>query len=309
MTQTNNSKTTTIFVIALVAALLYYIQKDVRQQTTAIIQEYNKTTKPTPRNALPLCPKSKYEGGTFFSQYYEDYILAHIFRDVPKGVFIDIGAAHPTHNNMTYHFYKKGWRGISIDPIPAFVKKYNEKRPGDLFVNIGISDEESTLTFYHCGDDCELGTFDQEGAKRHTEKGGVVFSEKLIPVKTIAQVLTEHPKKHIHFANVDVEGWEQNVLQSFDFKKNRPEIFVIESTKPVSEETNYEIWESHLTQNGYLFAMTDYLNRYYLDLSSKNLKKYLQRFSYIDMCVRQSKIGTNIRPTSWGTDLIPRPQP
>jgi len=308
MTDANNSKTTTLFVVALVTALLYYIQKDVRHQTTAIIKAHNLFTQPHTQTSLPLCPQSKYEGGVFFSQYYEDYILSHIFKDVPQGVYIDIGAAHPTHNNTTYHFYKNGWRGISIDPIPAFINMYKNKRPGDLFINIGISDEESTLTFYHCGDDCELGTFDKKGAKRHEEKGGVVFTKKSIPVKTITQVLIEHPQKHLHFANVDVEGWEKNVLKSFDFNKNRPEIFVIESTKPISEETNYEHWESYLTQNGYLFAMTDYLNRYYIDLSSKNLKKYLQRFSFIDMCVRQSKIGTNIRPTSWGTDLISRPQ-
>lgn len=309
MTTNNNSKATTIFIATLIIVLFYYIQKDVRQQTTAIMQEHHKVTQKPSQKSLPLCPMSKFEGGTFYSQYYEDYILSHILEGVPKGTFIDIGAAHPTHNNMTYFFYQKGWRGISIDPIPAFVKLYNEKRPGDLFINIGIANEESTLTFYHCGDDCELGTFDKAGAERHRQKGGVAFTEKKIPVQPISKVLKEHPQDHIHFANIDVEGWEKSVLQSFDFKKNRPEIFIVESTKPVSEETNYELWESLLKDNGYMFAMTDYLNRYYLDLSSVNLTKYLQRMSFIDMCVRQSKIGTNIRPTSWGTEIHPRSRP
>ena len=303
MGKNSHSKTTTGLVAVLMIVLFYYLQKDVERQIDKLILEQETTGSAYANQPLPPCPKSKYEGGTFHSQYYEDYILSYVFNDVTKGVFLDIGAAHPTRNNMTYLFYQKGWRGISIDPIPAYQKLYDEKRSGDLFINIGVSETESTLTFFHCGHQCELGTFDKEIAEFHKQNGGIHFNEMQIPVRPISQVLKAHPKKHIHFANVDVEGWEQSVLKSFDFKNQRPEIFVIESTKPKSEAPNFKNWEPTLISNGYMFAMTDYLNRYYVDLSSPNLTSYLQRLNYIDMCVRHSKIEKNTRPTSWDTDL------
>ena len=72
-----------------------------------------------------VCPQSRYEGANYYhSQYFEDYILDYVFLDVEKGAYIDIGAAEPSHWNVTHLFYQKGWRGINIDPMPSYVEMY-----------------------------------------------------------------------------------------------------------------------------------------------------------------------------------------
>ena len=52
-----------------------------------------------------------------YSQNYEDVILQRALRNVSRGFYIDVGAAHPVHDSVTCHFYKSGWSGINIDPL------------------------------------------------------------------------------------------------------------------------------------------------------------------------------------------------
>jgi len=304
----------TFGVFGLVCALFYYVQKDVTRQVDTIQAQAAETKLAQQKKADPneeveiICPRSKYESANFyFSQYYEDYILDYVFSDVPKGIYIDVGAADPKRLSVTYSFYEKGWRGINIDPVPSYAKMYEKERPEDLFLNIGISNEAGSLSFYECGTGCGLSTFDKSGAEQVTKDRGIQFTEVKLPVITMKTVLTEHPQKEVHFVNVDVEGWERQVLEGFDFNIVKPEVFIIESTLPNTTTPTQHLWEGHLFQNGYVLAMTDFLNRYYINKQSKYLKKYLRRFSYIDMCVRQSKLRRGVFPTSPWERFSPPP--
>src|SRR6185503_17823166 len=58
----------------------------------------------------------------FFSQFYEDYILAYVLHDRTTGTFVDVGANDPNINNVTKYFYQKGWRCIDVEPNPDLVK-------------------------------------------------------------------------------------------------------------------------------------------------------------------------------------------
>jgi FkbM family methyltransferase len=294
----------TFGVFCLVCTIFYYVQKDVRQQIREIETSYaTQKEAPVPNQSTEPsieCPRSKFEGAGYFSQYYEDYILDFVFSDVSKGVYIDIGAAEPMNMSVTHKFYTQGWRGINIDPMPSYVDMYQKERPDDLFLNVGISNEESSLTFYDCGNGCGFSTFDKKGFETISNSIGLIFMERKVPVITMKKVLSTYPQEHIDFVNIDVEGWEKQVLESFDFSLAKPEVFILESTVPNTEIPNYHNWENILLDQGYVLAMTDFLNRYYINSRSNSLIKYLRRFSYIDMCVRQSKIGNDVYPTSVG---------
>jgi len=302
-----NSLTLGVFFI--VCALLFYVQKDVRAQIQKIEaervaeqQQAQTSQKPTEQARSGIeCPRSKFEGAGYYSQYYEDYILDFVFSDVAKGTYIDVGAAAPKEMSLTHKFYMRGWRGINIDPMPAYVEMYKRERPDDLFLNLGISNEEGTLTFYDCGADCGYSTFDTENLETIKKETALTFVERKVPVITMKTVLQEHPQNRVDFVNIDVEGWEKQVLESFDFSLTRPEVFVVESAIPNTEIPNHESWESILLEEGYMLAMTDFLNRYYINSKSPSLVNYLRRFSYVDMCVRQSKIGNDVYPTTVGT--------
>ena len=53
-------------------------------------------------------------GQTSFSQEGEDLILQRYFEGKTKGFFVDIGAHHPIRFSNTYHFYRRGWRGMVV---------------------------------------------------------------------------------------------------------------------------------------------------------------------------------------------------
>ena len=54
------------------------------------------------------------------------------------GYYVEVGAYHPKLFSNTYLFYKKGWRGICIEPNPRMKALFRLARPRDLFLNFGV---------------------------------------------------------------------------------------------------------------------------------------------------------------------------
>ena len=98
-------------------------------------------------------------GPTYYSQFYEDYILGYVFKDQKSGFYVDVGANDPDKSSVTKYFYLAGWRGINIEPIPELVEKLNQSRPEDTNKGVAISDKPGELTFYKgVGDASGLST-------------------------------------------------------------------------------------------------------------------------------------------------------
>jgi hypothetical protein len=55
-------------------------------------------------------------------------ILATIFFNISKGVYIDIGANDPYIASNTQYFYQKGWHGINIDALPSRMNLFKKIR-------------------------------------------------------------------------------------------------------------------------------------------------------------------------------------
>src|ERR1700687_2725090 len=85
-----------------------------------------------------------------YSQEGEDMVINSFFEGKKKykGFFVDVGAHHPYRYSNTLFFYRKGWRGINIEPTPGATKLFNTFRRKDTNLNIGISDKKEKLTFY-----------------------------------------------------------------------------------------------------------------------------------------------------------------
>ena len=47
----------------------------------------------------------------------EDILLDRIFGD-RVGTFMNVGASRPCHDNLTYFFFRRGWRGVNLVPVP-----------------------------------------------------------------------------------------------------------------------------------------------------------------------------------------------
>jgi FkbM family methyltransferase len=251
-------------------------------------------------NRLCDCPPSKFEGGIYYSQTYEDYILAYVFKNVDRGFYIDVGANDPNVFNVTRFFYERGWRGINIEPNVELFKRIVQFRPRDLNYNCGISNTEGNLNFYQetneLDDFMPMSTFDKTIAEGQRKKHGLHFTETRVPVTTLNKLLAKISIPEITFISIDVEGFEKQVIESIDLARYKPVVLCVEATDPVAGNPSYMKWEKLVMDNNYVFAMSDGLNRYYLHKSHIEL---LPRFIDIDRCVKLSKYKRQVKMDGW----------
>ena len=100
-----------------------------------------------------------------------DLVIDRLFRDIEKGVYIDVGCNHPIKYNNTYLLYKRGWTGINIDLDETLIKELNIIRKKDHNVQkmVGSLDgEEKEIYYYH--ERSAINTLSKELAEKRTTK-------------------------------------------------------------------------------------------------------------------------------------------
>ena len=120
------------------------------------------------RDLLYLSPLYDWLGKRSYAQSGEDLIVwGELAERVPrchsatvsqdKGFYVDVGAYHPKLFSNTYLFYKKGWRGICVDPNPKMkelyrmAKNFQNRCPNKLlhFDNLFPNFQLATRLHYH----------------------------------------------------------------------------------------------------------------------------------------------------------------
>lgn len=206
-----------------------------------------------------------------YAQNHEDVLLSRAFPSGLTGFYIDVGANDPVSNSVTKLFYDDGWHGINIEPALGPFDRLVAARPRDLNLNIGLSDEPGTLTFYELPAESVGGsTFSAEQAEWHHDNG-LPADTRLVEVSTLARICEEYVTGTIDFLSVDVEGHEANVLAGGDWTRWRPRIVLVEATQPATTIPTHDQWEHILLENNYLFAFFDGLNRYYVREEDREL--------------------------------------
>ena len=287
-----------VSVRALIGALLFSAacSRTPQQAAPAPVQVPAAPAKPAAASYTVTCPPRGTFGpkSGYNSQFYEDYTLAFVFKDVARGAYVDVGANDPDRGSVTKYFYERGWRGINIEPNPDLVAKLKAARPEDVNLGIGIADKPGVLTFYRFPSESALSTFDAAVAREHKAKRKFDYDTMKIEVQTLTAVLAEHPLGDVgaSFLNVDVEGFERQVLSGIDLRRHPVSVVMAESTAPMTEDATFQSWESLLDGAGYLFGMDDGLNRYYVSPERQDL---LRRFVDADYCVAQDKLAKGIR--------------
>jgi len=190
-----------------------------------------------------------------YAQYNEDIILLALLSDVDNGFYVDIGANYPTIDSVTKLFYKHGWRGINVEPIPSFFELLQKDRPEDINLNIGIGDKNGELDFFENQIVPGHSSFDLDNA---IDSKTDAINKYKVKIKTLKYVFDSNQVKKIHFLKVDVEGFENAVIKSNDWSKYRPEVICIEAS---DKKTT---WQRILIKNRYKFFINDGLNEYYV---------------------------------------------
>lgn len=205
-----------------------------------------------------------------YAQNYEDVILRRALSAVEKGFYVDVGANDPVEHSVTKAFYDAGWRGINIEPVPQWFARLEHQRPKDINLKIAAGAEKGAITFYDIPD-TGLSTQDASLVERHRAERGFDTVIRKVELDTLNSILEQHLVGDIHFLKVDVEGAEKDVLKGLDLSRFRPWIVVVESTEPLSQQENFEEWESLIVDFDYEMVYFDGLNRFYLAVEHREL--------------------------------------
>jgi FkbM family methyltransferase len=208
-----------------------------------------------------------------YAQNFEDVMLRRALQDVRTGFYVDLGAYHPVDDSVTHWFYGRRWRGINVEPNPAFFKLLTNARPRDINLQCAVGATAGVASL-HIAKGAGLSSLNPPS---RDEDIFTVREVLEVPVRTLESIFDEHaPPTGIDFLKIDVEGYEGEVIQGGAFDRHRPRIVLVEATEPSSQIPSWEAWQPLLLSQGYEFVWFDGLNRFYLSEEEGWRRRYFE---------------------------------
>ena len=185
------------------------------------------------------------------SQDGEDLFLSERFAGVNDGVYVDVGAYHPIRFSNTFWAYKRGWRGINIEPNPDGIAVFDLLRPTDININCGVSNVCGNMQYYKFRE-AALNTFNYERVKYLEKLDYKVEGVIRVPVVPLQSILDKYSISKINFLDIDVEDNELEVLQGLDFDKVDIDLILVEQLDMNLQEIIDSSVAKLLLQHGYM---------------------------------------------------------
>jgi len=147
-----------------------------------------------------------------YAQHGEDRFISTQLIDynLDSGIYIDIGANHPTVISNSYLFYRKGYKGLIIEPNSELIKLFRIFRPKDIAVEIGCGDEAELKIFY-ISKTPVLSSFSKESIDSFGMKNNV-WSTKYLPILPLDILVNQIQINWVFFMSIDVEGSDYECL-------------------------------------------------------------------------------------------------
>ena len=144
---------------------------------------------------------------------------------------MDVGCHHPRRFSNTALLYKNGWNGINIDASAISLKLFNVFRKRDKNINALISDKSENLKFYYFNESALNGILSQSKVDSLKDLGYKVINEEIITTQRLDDILVtcKVPNKTIDLLDIDVEGYDFQVLKSIDLNLFHVKVILIET--------------------------------------------------------------------------------
>jgi hypothetical protein len=172
-----------------------------------------------------------------YSQFGEDTLILEWLSSkdfkLSSKYYVDIGAYHPTRFSNTKLLNLLGWKGINVDPNPHTIELFNQQRPHDINLNIGIASSHRIADLF-CFQEGAINTFDIENAKALVNQGWKFNGKHEIELFSLNEVLEKYLPQEIKnagigFLDIDCEGLDSEIILNFDIETYRPAIISIEA--------------------------------------------------------------------------------
>jgi FkbM family methyltransferase len=171
-----------------------------------------------------------------------------------NGVFVDVGASDGVYGNNTYFFEKIGWRGLCIDADPSHRASLQANR--GLVESCAVSSVRGEVEFYRHNTNSTWSGIYQRGED---------YTPIKIQSRTLEDLLVLHDIDKIDLLDIDVEGSEIDVWNSFNPELYQPEVVIIEysesrqccnKTEIISVITEYPYNLAYTTSANLIFVRT-----------------------------------------------------
>ena len=166
-------------------------------------------------------PASYVDGIPLYAQGREDIYLLRLFGRNYKGFYVDVGANDGVFVSNTYSLYRRGWRGICLEPNPEVFHRLKAVRPEDICLNLAAGAEDGALTLAW-----------REGLSEGSTLQAVDMvgrSSLSVEVKPLTRILSEQlAPSSFDVLSIDVEGFEVNVMKGLDWAAFSPRVIVME---------------------------------------------------------------------------------
>ncbi len=215
-----------------------------------------------------------------YAQLGEDLILYYVMQmfDIKKPSYLDIGAFHAKRLSNTYFFYKRGSRGVLVEPDPVLFRDLKKQRKQDVCLNVGVGCSSKKEADFYISSENGLNTFSHIEAEKR--QGAVSINRIMkVPVTTINNILRNSCKVCPDIVSIDVEGLDEEIVKSIDFTTYRPAAFCIETIRFIDQYKNSSITDFMLSQNYKIFADTN-VNTIYIDAERWN--QWFKKFSNVN---------------------------
>jgi FkbM family methyltransferase len=199
------------------------------------------------------------------------YDLLHkVSRTFPDVAFIQIGSNDGISIDPIREFVvaNANWHGAFVEPVPQIFEQlrrnYSYLRGRNLaFFNVAVSQDQEAKRFWKIKDEClpefppfayQVGSFEREHVLKHFQEipnleAKIEAIE--VPCKTYEQIREQAGLSSVHVLHVDVEGHEEQVLNSIDFSRSKPLIMLFEIAH--MPETTKRRSFAMLQNHGYCF--------------------------------------------------------
>lgn len=170
-----------------------------------------------------------------YSQYQEDvfiFELLHAF-ELENGVYVDVGANHPTVISNTYLLYRNGLNGILIEPNKELATLSRRFRQRDTVLELGCSNITEVIPFF-VSKSPVLSSF-----KNQLYYEGEIWRKEFLPVMPLDTVLDKMAPEWVYLLSVDVEGLDYEVIEGAQSTLSKT-LFVYVEANTDAEEANID---------------------------------------------------------------------
>jgi FkbM family methyltransferase len=187
-------------------------------------------------------------GSRTYSQFGEDAVLGALLSD-STGFYVDVGAGHPTQGSNTFALYRRGWRGVLVEPLAANVTASRVLRRGDRVVQALCGDRNGSIPFYEF-DAWQLSTTSPEVVQRLASEGHFPVTMTEVSMVRLRDLGLAADPDSPSLLSIDVEGAEVAVLDGNDWNVFLPAVVCLEQWESPLEGAS--ILSDKMVSLGYL---------------------------------------------------------